>query len=135
MAARKKYNTKQLSNHLRELAAEAETILDDGTCLTKGEVLAELVFKKALGYVEVSLDDEGKETKTVFPPERWALELIFDRLEGKVPQAITDDDTKMKVADRVSELNKNRLNSLAEKAVAGAKPPGPPTFKRDDNAK
>lgn len=130
--ARKKYNTKDLSNHLRELAAEAETILDDGTCLTKGEVLARLLWAKAIGSKSTKLNDEGKEIEVVNPPERWAAELVFDRLEGRVPQAITEDETRIKVADRVSDLNKNRLNAIAEKVVA-SKPssPPPPTFKRN----
>lgn len=132
MSKRNRYNTKQLSNHLRELAAEAETILDDGTCLTKGEVLAQLVFKKALGYVERKRDDEGNETELVHPPERWALELVFDRLEGRVPQAITEDESRIKVADRVSELNKNRINQLTAKTAGSGPTPPPPSFKRKD---
>lgn len=139
MAERKRYNTKQLSNHLRELAAEASDVIaedgDEFRCLTRGEVLAELVFRKALGYTEVRKDDEGNETKVVHPPERWALELIFDRLEGRVPQAITEADTKLKVAERVGEINKNRINALTEKAVAAVPPPvpDPPTFKQEDS--
>jgi len=124
----KRYNTKQLSNHLRELAAEAETVLDDGTCLTKGEVLARLLFAKAIGSTDEVTDDEGNRKTVVNPPERWAAELVFDRLEGRVPQAITEDETRLKVADRVTELNKNRINALSKKVTVT---PAPPTFKRD----
>ena len=134
MGKKDRYNTKRLSSHLRELAAEAETILDDGTCLTKGEVLARLLWSKAIGSKETKLTDEGKEEVIVHPPERWAAELVFDRLEGRVPQAITEDESRVKVAERVSDLNKNRLNSMTKRAVAaGPSSPPPPTFKRPED--
>lgn len=132
---RKKYNTKQLTNHLRELAAEAETVLDDGTCLTKGEVFARLLFEKAIGSTKTVINDEGKEEVHVIPLERWAAELVFDRLEGRVPQAITEDETRTKVADRVSEMNKNRINQMAKASAAASTEPSsspPPTFKREE---
>ena len=123
----KKYSSKDLTNHLRSLAAEAETVLDDGTCLTKGEALAHLLWKKALGYTVTDKTDEGVVVDKVVEPATWAIQLVYERLEGKAPQAITEDENRLKVAERVSDLSKARLNALAPKAAAG-----PPAFKRDE---
>lgn len=129
MANPKKYNTRELTNRLRELAAEAHTIADDGELISKGEALAKLLFDKALGHVETRVDEEGEKHEVIHKPESWAIQLIYDRLEGKTPQAAEhDDETKVKALDQVRELAKARLNDAAEAATTGAIK-GPPKHK------
>ena len=138
--ARKKYNSRQLTDHIRELLAEASEVMEEGDngeikCLTKGEVLADLIVKRALGYRKTTRTDEGEEKTEEFPPERWAIELVWDRVEGKTPQAVQEDDRSLRVAERVSDLSKKRLNKMTERllAVTGdTTPPPPPEVKRND---
>lgn len=126
--AKPKYNSKELTNHLRTLAAEAHTIADDGTFVTKGEALADLLWQKALGYEEKTLDDEGNEKIVKHDPAAWAIQLVYDRMEGKTPQAVTEDDTRIKAAEAVREMAKNRINDLAAKHAPVK--PGPPSLKK-----
>lgn len=118
MGRPKRYSSKELTNHLREMAAEAHDMLDDGSMLTRGEALALLLWRKALGYTEKRVDDEGKETEVYHEPASWAIQLVYERMEGRTPQAITEDEQRIKAADRVRDLAKSRLNSLAQKATA-----------------
>jgi len=119
---RARYSSRQLTLHLREMAAEVLTMDDEGNLLTRGEALAELLWKKALGHETI---DEKTEEVTYHKPEAWAISLIWERMEGKAPVAIPDDKGALKIAERVSELVRNRLNSYAEAAVAVPDPSGP----------
>jgi len=131
MAKPKAYNSKQITQHLREIAAMAHDWSEEDGMLTKGECLAMLLWRKALGYTEKVVDDEGNEKEIFHKPEAWAIQLVYDRMEGKVPQAVTDDETRsVKVKDEVSELAKSRLNAIAAESEA-LKKKGPPKRKRD----
>jgi len=132
--AKKSYNTKEVTKFLRELAAEAHTIsVEDGAVITKGEALARLLWDKALGYVEKKMDDEGNETEIPHEPASWAIQLVYDRMEGRVPQSITEEAGGMTAAERVSEMSKRRLNDRAT-SVIGKSSSGPPTYKRKNSA-
>lgn len=111
------YGTKDLSNHLRAMAAEAHDMTADGQVLTRGEALALLLWKKALGYTERKVNDDGIEVEVHHEPAAWAQQLIFDRLEGRTPTAIPEDETRVKAADTVSELAKARINAAAAEAA------------------
>lgn len=108
------YNSKQLTQHLRELAAEIETIDDEGATITKGEALAKMLWKKALGYTEIG--SEGVET--FIKPASWAIQLIYERMEGKAPLAVPDGKDRQTAASKVSELAKARINALTEATLA-----------------
>lgn len=118
-------NAKQLTKYLRELSSEAHTIDDEGTMITKGEALARLIWAKALGGMIPILDDEGRSVMRFEKPATWAIELVYDRIEGKTPQTIEDHTGGMTAADRVSELAKTRLNNEAEASLTVSKHPGP----------
>lgn len=126
--AKAKYNSRELTNRLRELLAEVhDTILNDdkeAVLITKGEALAELLMKRALGWTEEVIEESGIPGKTIArkverSPERWAIELIYDRTEGKSPQALPDDKGGLTAADRVSEIARKKVNQLTEEATAG----------------
>lgn len=121
MASSIKYSTRQLTQYLRTLAADVETIDGEGNLITKGEALARLLFKKALGYETEDPDDPGK--KVYHKPEAWAMQMIWERLEGKAPIAMTDEKSGLSVENRVDELAVQRLNSYAETSVSVPPPP------------
>ena len=100
---------KPLSEHIEKLAREK--ITKDGKKVTRAEALAQEFWKLALGYEEEL--PNGKIKK--HGPNRQAMELILERMEGRVPTT-TDKDKKKKatVADRVGEQSRRRLNALAK---------------------
>ena len=129
MADRKKYNSRELTGHLKTLLAEAHDMTVEGDLITKGEAIARLLIQKALGWEEKTKDDEGKELVVLHKPEAWAIQLVYDRVEGKTPQAVTEDDVRIKAAERVRELAKQRMNSLVDEIVVG-KSSGPPKLRK-----
>jgi hypothetical protein len=142
MAKRKaKIDNRALTTKLREMAAEVHDveIVDEETgeiqVITRIESLATKLWNRALGWIEevVEEDDDvpGKvrERKIVHKPEQWAMQLLYDRLEGRVPQALPDDGPGITAADKVGELAKSKINSMAKKAAGDERPP-PPTFRR-----
>jgi len=118
--------TRALTNELRKLAAEVHTITNDGTPVTREQALADMIWKLALGWTETVLDEEGNRKKVTHPPVAWAMQYLFERIEGKAPQAIVEDAGGIKAADRVRELAKDRINSLARVAA------GPPSIKKKE---
>lgn len=124
--ARARYNNRELTNRLRELLAEHhDTYLDaDGRAVmvTKGEALAELVMSRALGWTEETIEETDVPGQTIkksveHKPERWAIELIYDRTEGKTPQALPDDKSGLTAAERVGEVAKKKINQLTKEAT------------------
>jgi len=132
MGKPKKYNSKQLTDHLRQLAAEAhDWTMEDGA-ITKGEALARLIWKAALGWTEETTDDEGNTKQVYHKPASWAQQFVFERMEGRSPQSTPEDDArKRKAKDEVRDLAKSRLNSLAKTAIGDEplKKKGPPKRK------
>lgn len=130
---KRRYNSRELTNHLRELAAEVhDWIMEEdgeGKVITKGEALANLLWERALGYDEVKIDDEGNEKRIRHEPAQWAIQLVYERLEGRAPQAVTEDETRRKAKDRVDELAKQRINALATAAADDSGLAGPPKYK------
>jgi len=120
------YNSKQLTQHLRDLLAQAHTMTLEGEYQTKGEALVDLVMKEALGWEESIVNDEGTEIKSVHKPQRWAIELVWDRMEGKTPQSLDPGETKMTAKDTVKALAVARLSALTAETVGEAKKGPPP---------
>lgn len=110
----KRQATITLSKLIKQIGHEKHTIDDEGQVLTKFEALARLVWNRALGYTE---EDVETGEKTVHKPDKGFINLVFDRTEGKVPTIATGGDKdKAKVADRVGEQVRSRINRLAERA-------------------
>ena len=115
-----------LTRHLRVLAAQVDAVSDGGDLISKSEKLAEIVWQRAIGFQEKTADGKLIPHK----PEQWAIMLLFDRLEGRVPVMI-DDKTGQTLADKVTALGRSRLNALIEverddHSVAGGDPDGTP---------
>jgi hypothetical protein len=124
-----RYSSKELTKHLRALAMEAESLADSGETITKAEALSRLLWKKALGYTAMEMRGEADKrvmTEVYHPPESWAIQMIYERLEGKVPQSAVDDAGKTTAAERVSDLARTRINMLAGAPVTPDGKPAPP---------
>ena len=139
MGKPQKYNSRQLTENLRQLAAEVHDWDPNEGAKSKGQALAELLWKKALGYTDKTTDDEGNEKEVYHKPEAWAIQLVYERMEGRTPQAIQDDEgNKRKAKDQVRDLAKSRLNDMAKTAADTAgdaeslKAKGPPKRKKKD---
>ena len=94
---------KLLTRYLEIIATEeTECILgDDGEdrMATKAEALCRTIWKRALGYTET---DAETGTSIIFPPDRGSANILFERLEGRVPTAGADESGKLTAAQRVS---------------------------------
>ena len=108
---------------MRKLAEEAFSVTDDGTPLTRAEALARLLWNMALGYSEKVRDENGTLKDVAHPPVAWASQFLYDRLEGRPQTAIAEDETRVKAAERVRDLSKQRLNKMAASVI------GPPVHR------
>jgi hypothetical protein len=99
-----------LSKYLRALALDIETTNAEGDPITKAAALAALVWKHALGFEEPTQDKKGM---VKIPPATWAIELLYNRIEGKIPVAVVEDQGRS-LTEKVSDLGKARINSLAK---------------------
>lgn len=120
---------KRLTEELRKLAVEVHTVLDDGTPVTREQALADLVWKYALGWTDASRDIEGNLQQIKHPPVAWAMQYLFERMEGRAPNAQPEAEGGIRATDKVRELVKNRLNALVG---VTPKPLGPPPHKPRD---
>ncbi|KKN71915.1 hypothetical protein LCGC14_0415610 [marine sediment metagenome] len=103
---------KLLTTELKRLAHLAHSVDDEGNPLTKQQVLAAMVWDKALGYTKV---DKDTNKKVEYKPERWAISMLFDRLEGRVNTA--DKDNKERpLSEKMSDAAKKRIESATSDA-------------------
>jgi len=120
---------KLLSKFIKEIASE---ICDDpvikakgeeAVMLTKAEAIARYIWKTALGWEESVdvFDKQGKKTgirPEVHRPDKWAINMIWDRLEGRVGAAdLKGGSDKASLADKVSEQGKKRLSQIAKSSL------------------
>lgn len=113
MAKTNKYNQKALSDELKRLAVQVVDVTDDGSPETRAQKLARAVWDRALGFKEM-VEDKGGSREVVHPPETWAMQYVFERLEGKVPLSTPEESSRVKAADHVAELARQRINSLTK---------------------
>jgi len=119
---------KLLSKFIREIANEThdDPVIkargEDAVMLTKAEAIARHIFKLALGYVEEE-DVFVKGVKTGIKPvhhkpDKWAINMIWDRLEGRVGAAdLKAGSDKASLADKVSAQGKKRLDQIAKSSL------------------
>lgn len=122
-----KYTPRQLTSLLKKVALECETVDDEGDPVTNAEKLARTIWKKALGYRQEEMKSDGMREVT-YPPESWAIQLIMERMDGKVATAEPETAEKLTAAERVGELEANYINQIAAEAAAAGRTP--PPFKR-----
>lgn len=100
-----------LTKFLRILSQDIETVNEDGDLVTKAQALADMVWKYALGWTEQDPDDPEKTLK--HKPMWQAVQLLYDRIEGKV-QPAAPEETGKTLPEKVAELSKSRINAAAE---------------------
>ena len=103
-----------LSKYLRVLAIEIHTLDPDGDPVTKAAALASLVWQHALGFEQPDPDNPNK-VKPV-PPAVWAIELLYNRIEGKIPVAAPEESGRS-LSEKVSDLGKAKINASAKASV------------------
>jgi hypothetical protein len=123
-----KMGSRALTSELRKLASQPVDVEPDGTPITREAKLAALIWRQALGWTERVRDVEGNLVEKTYPPVAWAQQYLYERLEGKVAQAVPDEHVGIKAVDRVRDLSRDRLNLLAKIAQgppkAAARNPG-----------
>lgn len=77
---------------------------------TKAEALARYVWKCALGWKE--LKDNGEEV--IHEPDKGAINLLFDRLEGKIVAIPMAGKKGPTIADKVNAAATRALNKIAD---------------------
>jgi len=111
---------KLLSGYLRAIAQEMTEIVDIATgpdtvehkIISKAEAMARDMFAKALGRTTIA----GQEVDCL-ADSKLVLEyrkLILDRIEGKAGDTDKDAKRDRSVPDRISDLNRERLNAAAK---------------------
>lgn len=131
-----RYSGKELTKFLRQLAMEAEGFSPSGDVMTKAEKLAQILWKKALGSKEMVSTEAGMREVTN-APEAWAIQMIYERLEGKVGPTAVEEGGKVTAAEKVSELARDRINSVLSGATVTATMKPPPLKRKgktDGNA-
>lgn len=109
-----------LSEYLRGIASErTETVIDPIACkeviVSKGEYLARKLWDKALGRSAREDPETGRMVIVEGDINLDCVKILLERVEGKA--GVTQDDfdaAKPTAADKVSEINKKRLNAMAE---------------------
>lgn len=117
----------QLTQLLRASLREVIDIAPNGEQITRAEHRRNILNKMADGWIEEVRDDQGNLRKIVHPPDKWALQVLMDRTDGKVNLAAPDETRSIKAADKVRDLAKQRLNGMVK--TPGAKA-GPPKFRK-----
>jgi len=116
---------KLLSKFIREIASEEydDPVIkakgEEAVMVTKAEAVARHIWNVALGYVEeVGIYKDGVKVGVKLEthrPDKWAIGIIWDRMEGRVGQADTKPGSdKASLADRVSALGKKHMNQIAK---------------------
>ncbi|KKN27411.1 hypothetical protein LCGC14_0864930 [marine sediment metagenome] len=116
---------KLLSKFIRDIASEEydDPIIkakgEEAVMVTKAEAIARHIWNVALGYVEeVDIYKDGVKTGVKLEthrPDKWAISIIWDRMEGRVGQAdVKAGSDKASLADRVSALGKKHMNQIAK---------------------
>lgn len=110
-----------LSSYLRALASEVTEVIEDDVpkgCIpgpprlvSKAERLARYIWRCALPHV----DDNGM----MHEPSLSYVRLLLERIEGKAAVAAEDkvNDGRETVPDKVSRMNAERLNRIAQEAA------------------
>lgn len=109
-----------LSSYLRGIGTEkTETVIDPITCKTvivsKAEALARKLWDRAIGRRIRENPDTGELEVTEGDMDLDCAKILLDRIEGKTGVSVEAADSgKATAADKVSEINKRRMNALAE---------------------
>ena len=111
----KRLGTKALTTELKKLGSEVVDIDKGGEPITREQQLAAMIWRQAIGWWEETRDDNGNKKKVWHPPVAWCQQFLFERMEGKAPQATQDETSGIKAVDKVRELSVSRINAIGAK--------------------
>lgn len=114
-AGDKKRAGRLISSFIRSVAQEK--VAGETEPITRAEALARLLWDMALGRIKVVDMETGKISTECSSPDKHAMDIVIERMEGRVG---TFEDEKKKsesVPDRVSRASKKHINKLALKAA------------------
>lgn len=101
---------KAITDQLLKLAVEKIKDDEGGKVHARTTILARLIWERALGYAYIN--EQGK--KKIVPPATWAINLILERMEGKVGPSDTDKSSGTSVGENVRRLAKEMLNEMTD---------------------
>ena len=81
-----------------------------------------MIWRQALGWDEVTVDEDGNRRTVKHPPVAWCQQFLYERVEGKAPLAVQDETVRISAAEKVRDLSKQRLNKLAAVSAMPAMP-------------
>lgn len=100
---------KLITDSLKQIASETTEVgPDNETLITKSEKLARLLWKKALGQETEEIGGKIKK----FRPDMSAMQIILDRIDGRV---LNTDDVKQRdesIPDKISQVGRDRINKI-----------------------
>ncbi len=102
-----------VSKYLSDMAKLEDVCIDNGEearMCARAEKLAEIIWQNALGFKEV---DTKANVEIIHPPSLSYMKILLERLEGKV-QDVSAPKSKKSMADRISEVNKSKINKIAK---------------------
>jgi hypothetical protein len=101
--------SKLITDSLKQIASETTEVgPDNETLVTKSEKLARLLWKKALGQETEVVAGKIK----TFRPDMSAMQIILDRIDGKV---LNTDEIKQRdesIPDRISKIGRDKINDI-----------------------
>lgn len=110
-----------LSKYLKIIAREKTELVKDpktgeDRIASKAEALSRKIWKMALGYEEENVKTN---TTKVYAPDKAMMRLVFDRIEGKTGSADDPNKNRDKIADQVTQMSKDRINSMTGDVESG----------------
>jgi hypothetical protein len=104
---------KVLTKKLKELAMDvvSSTLNSDGSVnmVTRSELLAEEIWNAACG---IKIDPENGTHTLTHNPIPWAVQTVFERLDGKVVPRAQDRTNRPALGVRIDEQQKLKMKSL-----------------------
>lgn len=101
-----------LSHFIKQIAQEKIYQESEGQelLITKAEALCRIIWRDAIGWTETLAGGE----RIVHKPDKNMIQLIYERIEGKVGTAEEHKRKDTSIPDKVSEVAKSRINKMVD---------------------
>lgn len=110
-AGDKKRAGRLVSTFLRSVAQEK--VAGETGAVTRAEALARLLWDMALGRSKIVDMETGKITTECSSPDKHAMDIVIDRIEGKTGTFEQEKTKSESVPKKVSRKNKQRINKIS----------------------